>query len=129
MLLDRLVCGVRDIRLQRCLLAKTDLTLQTALDEAHTAEMSTQSTEQIQKTQSPSLTWKSFTVHHDDIDPDEGTDTKDEQVNRLKEAKGKSWQTERQNPPSICRAVGGTTPKPPTSSRTWIAVAVEKGGI
>lgn len=33
-LLDQLVCGVRDFRLQHRLLTKTDLTLQTALDEA-----------------------------------------------------------------------------------------------
>ncbi|ETE65100.1 hypothetical protein L345_09128, partial [Ophiophagus hannah] len=38
MLLDQLVCGVRDLRLQRCLLAKGDLTLKTAIEEAQVAE-------------------------------------------------------------------------------------------
>lgn len=37
-LLDRVVCGVRDFQLQHCLLVKTDLTLQTMIDEAHAAE-------------------------------------------------------------------------------------------
>lgn len=53
-LLDRLVSKVRNICLQRCLLAKSDLILQMALDEARAAEMSMQSANQIQKTKSPS---------------------------------------------------------------------------
>ena len=65
-LLDRVVCGVRDIKLQRRLLAKTNLTLQMALDEAQAAEMSNQSTAEIQKSNSPPSLRKPVTVHHED---------------------------------------------------------------
>ncbi|KAG8139432.1 hypothetical protein E2320_002195 [Naja naja] len=41
MLLDQLVYGVRDLRPQRCLLAKGDLTLKMATEEAQAAEIST----------------------------------------------------------------------------------------
>ncbi|CAI5780662.1 Hypothetical predicted protein [Podarcis lilfordi] len=37
-LMDRIVCGVRDIHLQRRLLAKPDLTLQKAIEEAVASE-------------------------------------------------------------------------------------------
>lgn len=41
-LLDCLVCGVKDLHLKRWLLAKSEVTFQSALDEAREAEMSTQ---------------------------------------------------------------------------------------
>ncbi|KAG8139576.1 hypothetical protein E2320_002340, partial [Naja naja] len=62
-LLDRVVCGVRDVKL----LAKTDLTLQMALDEAQAAEMSNQSMAEIQKSNSPPASWKLVTVHHQEL--------------------------------------------------------------
>ncbi|CAI5791650.1 Hypothetical predicted protein [Podarcis lilfordi] len=37
-LMDRIICGVRDIHLQRRLLAKPDLTLQKAIEEAVASE-------------------------------------------------------------------------------------------
>ncbi|KAG8125088.1 hypothetical protein E2320_020531 [Naja naja] len=49
MLLDQLVCGVRDLRLQRRLLAKADLTLKQGIEEAQAAELSSVSAAAIQK--------------------------------------------------------------------------------
>ncbi|KAG8133433.1 hypothetical protein E2320_011227 [Naja naja] len=49
MLLDQLVCGVRDLRLQRRLLAKADLTLKQGIEEARAAELSSVSAAAIQK--------------------------------------------------------------------------------
>lgn len=43
MLLDQLVCGLRDLRLQRRLLAHSELTVQAAMDEARVSEMSDKS--------------------------------------------------------------------------------------
>ncbi|KAG8140648.1 hypothetical protein E2320_003323 [Naja naja] len=52
MLLDQLVCGVRDLRLQRRLLAKADLNLKQAIEEAQAAELSSVSAAAIQKANS-----------------------------------------------------------------------------
>lgn len=41
-LLDRLVCGMRDIKLQRHLLTNSDLTLQQAIDDARATETTEQ---------------------------------------------------------------------------------------
>lgn len=49
-LLEQLVCSVRDLRLQRLLLAKTDITLQSTLDEVYAFEMSDKSAAGIYKT-------------------------------------------------------------------------------
>ncbi|XP_013911759.1 PREDICTED: serine/threonine-protein kinase TAO1-like [Thamnophis sirtalis] len=49
LLLDRIICGVRDISLQRRLLTKTNLTLQITLDEARATESLTKSTETLQR--------------------------------------------------------------------------------
>ncbi|XP_026573113.1 uncharacterized protein K02A2.6-like, partial [Pseudonaja textilis] len=48
MLLDQLVCGVRDTRLQRRLLARKDLNLAQAIEEALAAELAIQSAAEIQ---------------------------------------------------------------------------------
>lgn len=47
MLLDQLVCGVKDLKLQWCLLAYCELTVHVALDEARSAEMSDRSAAEI----------------------------------------------------------------------------------
>lgn len=120
-LLNRVVCGVRD--LWRRLLAKTDLTLQTALDEARAAEMSNQSTAEIQKTNSPSATRKSITVHHDELDPEEVTN--DDDIHHLKTAQGKGFGQVRGNllKRSVWAAVE-ITHKQPADSKMPIASAV-----
>lgn len=51
MLLDQLVCGVKDLKLQRRLLARSKLDLKVALDEARVAEMSDWSAVEIQRFQ------------------------------------------------------------------------------
>lgn len=51
MLLDQLVCGVRDLKLQQRLLARSDLTLPIAMNEARAAEMLVQSSAEIQRAQ------------------------------------------------------------------------------
>ncbi|XP_026565800.1 uncharacterized protein K02A2.6-like, partial [Pseudonaja textilis] len=63
MLLDQIVCGVRDLRLQRHLLAKKDLTLALAMEEALAAELSAQSAAEIQGTRSKPST---PTVHSEE---------------------------------------------------------------
>ncbi|KAG8147248.1 hypothetical protein E2320_022698, partial [Naja naja] len=67
---DRLVSGVRDIRLQRCLLARATLTLKEALDEAVAAEQSGRSTEEIQtqKSNSRKTARQAATVHREETE-------------------------------------------------------------
>ncbi len=52
---DRLVCGVRDKRIQQRLLAETDLTLQRAIELAFAVEAATLNSQELQasKTQKP----------------------------------------------------------------------------
>ncbi|KAG8127232.1 hypothetical protein E2320_014178 [Naja naja] len=64
MLLDQLVYGVRDLRLQRCLLAKGDLTLKIAIEEAQAAEMSNLSAAEIQGSTNIPATKPNATVHY-----------------------------------------------------------------
>ncbi|XP_026573034.1 uncharacterized protein LOC113447208, partial [Pseudonaja textilis] len=63
MLLDQIVCGVRDLRLQRRLLAKKDLNLSLAMEEALAAELSAQSAAEIQGTP---LKPSSSTIHSEE---------------------------------------------------------------
>lgn len=67
-LLDRVVCGVRGLHLQRRLLAKTDLTLQAVLDEAWAAEMLELSMAELQKKTSPTTSRKPVDVHYEETD-------------------------------------------------------------
>ncbi|CAI5765670.1 Hypothetical predicted protein [Podarcis lilfordi] len=61
-LMDRIVCGVRDIRLQRHLLAKPDLMLQKATEEAVASEAVELSAQEIHKASRPYL--KDYVVGH-----------------------------------------------------------------
>ncbi|KAG8128102.1 hypothetical protein E2320_015036 [Naja naja] len=65
MLLDQLVCGVQDLRLQRCLLAKTDLTLKMAIEESQATELSMLSAAEIQGSNYTPVA--KAAVHYDDI--------------------------------------------------------------
>lgn len=62
-LLDQLVCGFRDSRLECHLLARMDVTLQSALDEASASELSNRLAMEIQKSISSSSARKISTVH------------------------------------------------------------------
>lgn len=77
MLLDQLVCGVRNLKLQQRLLAHSDLTLPIALNEARAAEMSAKSAAEIhQRFHSGGSIPPSTpqTVHYDKSDLDETSD-------------------------------------------------------
>ncbi|XP_058033481.1 uncharacterized protein LOC131195525, partial [Ahaetulla prasina] len=74
-LLEQLIRGVRDIRLRRRLLAKSNLTLANALDEARAHEMSTQAAETLQKQVTPTAGAKSTPVHSEEVQAEsEGED-------------------------------------------------------
>lgn len=59
---DRLILGLIDPNLQRQLVAKPDLTLQTALDKARATESSNKSTAAIQKVSSPHHSHRMATI-------------------------------------------------------------------
>ncbi|CAI5785653.1 Hypothetical predicted protein [Podarcis lilfordi] len=61
-LMDQIVCGVRDIHLQRCLLAKPELTLQKATEEAMASEAVELSAQEIHKASRPYL--KDYVIGH-----------------------------------------------------------------
>ncbi|KAG8147945.1 hypothetical protein E2320_023036 [Naja naja] len=60
--LDRLICGVRDVSLQRRLLAKPNLTLKIALDETRATKTSIKAMATIQKDKSPNNTHRGNTA-------------------------------------------------------------------
>lgn len=113
-LLDRLVCGVRDLWLQCHLLAKMEITLQSALDEARAAELSNQSTAEIQRANNLTPTRKPDTIHHEDLDPEGGID-EDDDIHPLKTANEKTGLVTRQQPKLSVWAVGGITRSQPAS--------------
>lgn len=69
-LLDRVVCGVRDLHLQCCLLAKPDLMVQAVLDEARAAEISELSLAELQRKTSPTIFFKPVDVHYEEATPE-----------------------------------------------------------
>ncbi|XP_058021434.1 uncharacterized protein LOC131189321 [Ahaetulla prasina] len=78
-LLEQLICGVRDIRLQRRLLLKSNLTLAIALDEARAHEMSTKAAETLHKPNAQSPSAKATQVHSEEIQA-EWEDEEEEEV-------------------------------------------------
>ncbi|XP_034992622.1 uncharacterized protein LOC118095481 [Zootoca vivipara] len=84
-LMDRVVCGIRNIRLQQRLLAKPDLTLQKAMEEAAAAaaEAAELSAQEIRKASSPHSTKKPVLTEGEvqstppsqaaDVDPSQAT--------------------------------------------------------
>ncbi|KAG8142838.1 hypothetical protein E2320_006026 [Naja naja] len=99
-LLDRVVCGVRNVKLQWHLLAKTDLALPMELDKAQAAEVSNQSMAEFQNSNSPPALQKPVTVHHEDANHGELAD-EDNNVHHLKSAKGKNVVTEKRQPACV----------------------------
>ncbi|XP_034292695.1 uncharacterized protein LOC117676961 [Pantherophis guttatus] len=110
-LVEQLVCGVKDIRLQRLLLAKRNLDLPTAIEEAQAAEMSDRSTADIQKFYPPRGVTSSM-VHLQDVVSDEITDDEAE-IDRLQASKPrpkeKCWT--KKPPPSGCLSCGKQHPR------------------
>lgn len=74
MLLDQIIYGVKDLNLQRQLLAKPNLTLQTAQDEARATENSIKSTAAIQKSANPIVSCQNTSVHQGNSEQEEPVD-------------------------------------------------------
>lgn len=106
-LLDRVVCEVRDVKLQQYLLAKPNFNLQMA-DEAQAAKMSNQSTAEIQKSTSPPSLRKTVAVLHDDVDHGESTED-DEDVCQFKSSKKQGMATKKKQ--TGCVGCGGNNPR------------------
>ncbi|KAG8142913.1 hypothetical protein E2320_006105 [Naja naja] len=84
MLLDQLVCGVRDLRLQRRLLAKADLTLKQGIEEAQAAELSSVSAAAIQKANNLPGSKPSTAVNYEDAAYEDEFFEEEEEVNHLR---------------------------------------------
>ncbi|CAI5761694.1 Hypothetical predicted protein [Podarcis lilfordi] len=104
-LMDPIVCRVQDIRLQRHLLAKPDLTLQKAIEEAVALEAAELSTQEIRKASSPRLAKKPVPVHHEEASSDEPFSSEDNDMNQTKRERGKF--TQKSKGQSECAGCGG----------------------
>ncbi|KAG8132458.1 hypothetical protein E2320_010311 [Naja naja] len=106
MLLDQLVCGVRDLRLQRRLLAKADLTLKQGIEEAQAAELSSVSAAAIQKANNLPGSKPSTAVNYEDAAYEDEYLEEEEEVNRLRTPRP----FQKRRPPIqqlICLSCGG----------------------
>ncbi|KAG8125130.1 hypothetical protein E2320_020445 [Naja naja] len=83
MLLDQLVCGVRDLRLQRQLLAKADLNLKQGIEEAQAAELSSVSAAAIQRANSLPGSKPSTAVNYEEAAYEDEYLEEEEEVNRM----------------------------------------------
>ncbi|XP_032068760.1 uncharacterized protein K02A2.6-like [Thamnophis elegans] len=111
-LLDRLVCGLRDLKLQKRLLTKTDLSFQTAFDEVRASEMAAASLATIAKARSATAAQSANAFNTDTGLPDSESEdseseTQGEGINRLEEANRKSWHRRKGDPKSACSGCGG----------------------
>ncbi|KAG8132955.1 hypothetical protein E2320_010775 [Naja naja] len=85
-LLDRLVCGLKDLQIQHRLLAKPDLMLQSALDEACAAELSNKSMVEIHGASSPASGRKTLAVHQEEATEEDVDLPRDGDIHQLKTA-------------------------------------------
>ncbi|CAI5793272.1 Hypothetical predicted protein [Podarcis lilfordi] len=97
--MDRIVCGVWDIRLQRCLLAKPDLTLLKAIEEAVASEAADP------QASSPRLARKPVPVHQEEVSSDEASSSEDDDVHQTKQERRKFQQKSKGQ--SECAGCGG----------------------
>ncbi|CAI5767232.1 Hypothetical predicted protein [Podarcis lilfordi] len=104
-LMDRIVCGVWDIHLQRRLLAKPGLTLQKAIEEAVASEAAQRSAQEIRKSSSPCLARKPVPVHHEEASSDEASSSEDDDVHQTKRERRKFQQKSKGQPE--CAGCGG----------------------
>uniref|UniRef100_A0A670K393 CCHC-type domain-containing protein n=1 Tax=Podarcis muralis TaxID=64176 RepID=A0A670K393_PODMU len=104
-LMDRIVCGVRDIHLQRRLLAKPDLTLQKAIEEAVASEAAERSAQEIRKSSSPRLAREPVPVHHEEASSEEASSSEDDDVHQTKRERRKFQQKSKGQPE--CAGCGG----------------------
>ncbi|XP_032072036.1 uncharacterized protein K02A2.6-like [Thamnophis elegans] len=111
-LLDRLVCGLRDLKLQKRLLTKSDLSFQKAFDEVRASEIAAASLATIAKTRAanaaqPANAFNTVTGQPDSESEESDAETYNEDINRLDEASRKSWQRQKSRPKSACSGCGG----------------------
>ncbi|XP_058049000.1 uncharacterized protein K02A2.6-like, partial [Ahaetulla prasina] len=118
-LLEQLIRGVRDIRLRRRLLAKSNLTLANALDEARAHEMSTHAADTLQKRLSPMAGAKPSSVHHEGTYR-ESTSEEEEDVHYT----GKSTRED----PEECGSCGGRHQRQRCKFRDAICRRCERKG-
>ncbi|CAI5769061.1 Hypothetical predicted protein, partial [Podarcis lilfordi] len=104
-LMDRIVCGVWDICLQRCLLARPDLTLQKATEEAVASEAAERSAQEIRKASSSCLARKPIPVHHEEASSDEASSSEDDDVHQTKRERRKFQKKSKGQ--SECAGCGG----------------------
>ncbi|KAG8127248.1 hypothetical protein E2320_014175, partial [Naja naja] len=126
MLLDQLVCGLRDLRLQRRLLAKGDLTLPMALEESQAAKMSALTAAEPQG--SP-INQNSSAVHYDEASDEEGPE-EFRDINRLRQPKtvrGKqAYSTQPPQSQPICLRCGGDQSFLQVQQRNWPKMPEER---
>ncbi|KAG8124123.1 hypothetical protein E2320_019441 [Naja naja] len=106
-LLDPLVCGLKDLRIQHRLLAKPDLTLQSALDEACAVELSNKSTVEIHGASGPVSGRKTLAVHQDEATEEDVNLPGDDDIYQLKTASGNNWQSTKTAQAQSCIGCGG----------------------
>ncbi|XP_060547527.1 uncharacterized protein K02A2.6-like [Pantherophis guttatus] len=121
-LLEQLICGVRDIRLQRRLLAKPDLTLAGALDEARAHEASTKAAETLQRPLTSKDNPKSAPVHREDAGSSSESES-DEDVFRMEHQRKDTG-----SPRRSCPSCGGHYDRLSCKYREAICRRCEKKG-
>ncbi|KAG8131823.1 hypothetical protein E2320_009744 [Naja naja] len=92
-LLDWLVCGLKDLRIQHRLLTKPDLMLQSALDGACAVELSNKSMVEIHGASSPVSGEKTLAIHQEEATEEDTDLPGDDNIHQLKTASGKYWQS------------------------------------
>ncbi|CAI7935201.1 Hypothetical predicted protein, partial [Podarcis lilfordi] len=97
--------ALMDIHLQRRLLAKPDLTLQKAIEEAVASEAAERSAQEIRKSSSPRLARKPVPVHHEEASSDEASSSEDDDVHQTKRERRKFQQKSKGQP--ACAGCGG----------------------
>lgn len=112
-LVEQLVCGVRDIELERRLLAKKTLDLQTAIEEAQAAEMSDKSAVDIRKHHTPA--GQAAAVHFEDVTSED--DEEESEVSRLKAFTTKGKASTEKNPPPLSSCLSCSEKHPRATCR------------
>ncbi|XP_058032586.1 uncharacterized protein K02A2.6-like [Ahaetulla prasina] len=103
-----LPCVSPPYNLQRRLLARNDVTLQIALDEARASEMSVRSVAELQRYHTRSATdGMQQSVHYEDVDDDAPSD-EDDAVSHLKATRKKEWNTDWKGSQGGCLGCGGS---------------------
>ncbi|KAG8136110.1 hypothetical protein E2320_009098 [Naja naja] len=133
MLLDQLACGVRDLRLQRRLLAKADLNLKQAIEEAQAAKLSNLSAAKIQKASSLPGGKPSSAVHYEDTYFEEEDLKEEEEINCVRTpqpTQRRSLPTDRRQltPQLICLSYGENHLRATCCFRNTVCLKCQKKG-